>query len=378
MEFLLLPSKENPDRPFGGFATQRAKRDKMRAGTSGDPVRAIEPKLMQSEPSSEKRSNPRILFDLADKLAWVAGQHGMVGGAVMRRLRRESCNLLLNSGRGAVDFRRQSEVEDWMASHRPRVVFLTAGRVGGMYANNAFPADFLYDNLLIEANIIHAAYRTEVEKLVFFGSSCIYPREAPQPIPEDALLTAPLEPTNEAYAVAKIAGIKLCQAYRRQHGCDFISAMPTNLYGPGDNFHAETSHVPAALLRRFHEAKTAGAAEVVVRGSGTPRREFLYVDDLADAALHLLRHYSGDTHVNIGAGYDITIAEFAEHIRRCVGFEGKIVYDRSRADGMPRKLLDSSRIKAMGWSPITPLAEGLRLYYDWFLANHGKLPAHRR
>ena len=339
---------------------------------------AIEAKLMQSEPSREKQSNPRMLFDLADKLVWVAGQHGMVGGAVMRRLRRASCQLLLDPGRGAVDFRRQAEVEDWMASHRPRVVFLTAGRVGGMYANNAFPADFLYDNLLIEANIIHAAYRTEVAKLVFFGSSCIYPREAPQPIPEDALLTAPLEPTNEAYAVAKIAGIKLCQAYRRQHGCDFISAMPTNLYGPGDNFHAETSHVPAALLRRFHEAKMAGAADVVVWGSGTPRREFLYVDDLADAALHLLRHYSDDTHVNIGVGYDITIAEFAEHIRRCVGFDGEIVYDRSRADGMPRKLLDSSRIKAMGWSPITPLVEGLRLYYDWFLANQGKLPAHRR
>jgi GDP-L-fucose synthase len=350
----------------------------MRAGTSGDPVRVIEPELMQSEPSREKQSNPRMLFDLADKLVWVAGQHGMVGGAVMRRLRRESCNLLLDPGRGAVDFRRQAEVEDWMASQRPRAVFLTAGRVGGMYANNAFPADFLYDNLLIEANIIHAAYRTEVEKLVFFGSSCIYPREAPQPIPEDALLTAPLEPTNEAYAVAKIAGIKLCQAYRRQHGCDFISAMPTNLYGPGDNFHVETSHVPAALLRRFHEAKTAGAAEVVVRGSGTPRREFLYVDDLADAAFFLLRHYSGDSHVNIGFGSDITIAEFAEHIRRCVGFDGKIVYDQSHADGVPRKLLDSSRIKAMGWSPITPLAEGLRLYYDWFLTNHGKLPAHRR
>ena len=291
----------------------------------------------------------------------------------MRRLQRESCALLRDAGRGVVDFRRQSAVEDWMASHRPQVVFLTAGRVGGMYANNAFPADFLYDNLLIEANIIHAAYRTEVEKLVFFGSSCIYPREAPQPIPEEALLTAPLEPTNEAYAVAKIAGIKLCQAYRRQHGCDFISAMPTNLFGPGDNFHAETSHVPAALLRRFHEAKVAGAADVVVWGTGTPRREFLYVDDLADAALFLLRHYSDDLHVNVGAGSDITIAEFAELIGRCVGFEGRIVYDTSRGDGMPRKLLDSSRIHAMGWSAMTPLERGLRLYYEWFLANQGRL-----
>ena len=240
------------------------------------------------------------MFDLTDKLVWVAGQHGMVGGAMMRRLQREPCTLLGDPGRAAVDLRRQSKVEDWMASHRPHIVFLTAGRVGGVFANDTFPADFLYDNLLIEANIIHAAYRTGVEKLLFFGSSCIYPREAPQPIPEEALLTGPLEPTNEAYAVAKIAGIKLCQAYRRQHGCDFISAMPTNLYGPGDNFHPETSHVPAALLRRFHEAKMAGTPEVVVWGSGTPRREFLYVDDLADAGVYLLRHYSG-TRTSISA-----------------------------------------------------------------------------
>jgi GDP-L-fucose synthase len=314
-----------------------------------------------------------MLFDLTDKLVWVAGQHGMVGSAMTRRLEREPCALLLDPGRTAVDLRRQSEVEDWMASRRPRIVVLTAGRVGGMYANDAFPADFLYDNLLIEANIIHAAYRTGVEKLLFFGSSCIYPRDAPQPIPEAALLTGPLERTNEAYAVAKIAGIKLCQAYRRQHGCDFISAMPTNLYGPGDNFHPETSHVPAALLRRFHEAKMARAAEVVVWGSGTPRREFLHVDDLADAGIHLLRHYSGESHINVGAGYDVTIAEFAEHIKRCVGFEGRIVYDRSRPDGTPRKLLDSSRIQALGWSATTPLEEGLKRYYDWFLSNQGKL-----
>src|SRR5215468_6731655 len=312
-----------------------------------------------------KRLNSPMLFDLTDKLVWVAGQHGMVGRAMMRRLEREPCALLLDPGRTAVDLRRQSEVEDWMASRRPRIVFLTAGRVGGLYANDAFPADFLYDNLLIEANIIHAAYRTGVEKLLFFGSSCIYPREAPQPIPEDALLTGPLEPTNEAYAIAKIAGLRLCQAYRRQHGCDFISAMPTNLYGPGDNFHAENSHVPAALLRRFHEAKLADAAEVMVWGSGTPRREFLYVDDLADASIHLMQHYSDDPHVNIGSGYDLTISEFAEKIRRCVGFEGRVVYDRSRADGMPRKLLDSARIHALGWSPATSLEQGLRLYYAW-------------
>ena len=260
-----------------------------------------------------------------------------------------------------------------MALHRPQIVFLTAGRVGGIYANDTFPADFLYDNLLIEANIIHAAYRIGVEKLLFFGSSCIYPRLARQPIPEHALLTGPLEPTNEAYAVAKIAGIKLCQAYRRQHGCDFISAMPTNLFGPGDNFHPENSHVPAALLRRFHEAKLAGSSEVLVWGSGRPRREFLYVDDLADASLHLLRHYSGESHVNIGAGYDITIAEFAENVKRCVGFEGQILYDGSRPDGMPRKLLDSSRIHALGWSAVTPLDQGLGQYYEWFLSNQARL-----
>jgi GDP-L-fucose synthase len=323
--------------------------------------------------ADEKGKNPAMLFDLTDKPVWVAGQHGMVGGAVMRRLEREPCALLRDPGRAVLDFRRQSEVEDWIASHRPRIIILTAGRVGGIYSNDTFPADFLYDNLLIEANIIHAACRTGVERLLFFGSSCIYPREAPQPIPEEALLTGPLEPTNDAYALAKIAGIKLCQAYRRQHGCDFISAMPTNLYGPGDNFHPETSHVPAALLRRFHAAKIAGARDVVVWGSGKPRREFLYVDDLADAAVHLLRHYSGDSHINIGAGYDITTAEFAEQIKRCVGFEGRVVYDRSRPDGMPRKLLDSSRIQAMGWKATTKLGEGLKLYYDWFLSNQGKL-----
>jgi GDP-L-fucose synthase len=330
----------------------------------------FEPTAMSAD---EKGKNPAMLFDLTDKPVWVAGQHGMVGGAVMRRLEREPCALLRDPGRAVVDFRRQSEVEEWIASHRPRIIILTAGRVGGIYSNDTFPADFLYDNLLIEANIIHAAYRTGVERLLFFGSSCIYPREAPQPIPEEALLTGPLEPTNDAYALAKIAGIKLCQAYRRQHGCDFISAMPTNLYGPGDNFHPETSHVPAALLRRFHAAKIAGARDVVVWGSGKPRREFLYVDDLADAAVHLLRHYSGDSHINIGAGYDITIAEFAEQIKRCVGFEGRVVYDRSRPDGMPRKLLDSSRIQAMGWKATTKLGEGLKLYYDWFLSNQGKL-----
>jgi GDP-L-fucose synthase len=253
------------------------------------------------------------------------------------------------------------------------VVIVAAGRVGGLYANNNFPVEFLYDNLIMEANVIHTAFRIGVEKLLFLGSSCIYPRLSPQPITEDALLTGPLEPTNEWYAVAKIAGIKLCQAYRRQHGCDFISAMPTNLYGPGDNFHPDTSHVPAALLRRFHEGKITHAPTVVVWGTGTPRREFLYVDDLADACIHLLSHYSGEKHVNIGAGYDVTIAEFAQHIKNSVGFEGRIAYDTTQPDGMPRKLLDSSRMRALGWKPTTPLDQGLKLYYDWFLAHQDRL-----
>src|SRR5262249_748538 len=261
-----------------------------------------------------------MVFDVRDKRVWVAGQHGMVGGAMMRRLERERCALLRDPGRAGIDLRRQAQVEDWMAAQRPQVIFVTAGRVGGLRANDTFPADFLYDNLLIEGNIIHAAYRTSVEKLLFFGSSCIYPREAPQPIPEDALLTGRLEPTNEAYAVAKIAGIKLCQAYRRQHGCDFISAMPTNLYGPADTFHPRPIHAHVRLVRRFAEENVGGGGGVVVWGGATPRRELLYVDDLADAALHLLQHYSGDSHINIGAGYDIPIAEFAEQIRRCVGF----------------------------------------------------------
>jgi GDP-L-fucose synthase len=242
-----------------------------------------------------------------------------------------------------------------------------------VHANANYPVDFLYDNLLIATNIIGAAHRINVEKLLFLGSSCIYPREAHQPIREDALLTGPLEPTNQWYAVAKIAGIRLCQAFRQQYGCDFISAMPTNIYGPGDNFHPEIAHVPAALLRRFHEAKMGRAAEVVVWGTGTPRREFLYVDDLADACIHLLLHYSGESHVNIGAGYDITIGDFAERIRQCVGFEGRIVFDKTRPDGPPRKLLDSTPIHTLGWSASTPLEEGLRLYYEWFLINQDHL-----
>jgi len=309
-----------------------------------------------------------VAYDISRKRVWVTGHSGMVGSAIVRRLSRESCDIL-TAEHAALDLRRQAEVEAWMAANRPQVIVIAAAKVGGIRANATYPADFLYDNLAIEANVIHAAFATGVEKLLFLGSSCIYPREAPQPMAEDVLLSGPLEPTNEWYAVAKIAGIKLCQAYRRQHGCDFISAMPTNLYGPGDNFHPANSHVPAALLRRLHEAKEAGLSEVAVWGSGRPRREFLHVDDLADACVFLLKTYSDDPHVNVGMGEDVTIAQFAEMVRRVVGWQGRLVYDTSRPDGPPRKMLDVSRLAAMGWRAATPLDEGLRGYYRWFLDN---------
>ncbi len=314
-------------------------------------------------------------FVLGNKKVWVAGHRGMVGGAVRRRLEQENCTLL-TVDHSELDLRSQANLRHWLTVNRPDVIVLAAARVGGIKANSDFPADFIYDNLVIETNVIHAAQQIGVEKLLFLGSSCIYPREAPQPMKEEALLTGPLEPTNEWYAVAKIAGIKLCQAYRRQFGSDFIAAMPTNLYGPGDNFHPETSHVPAALLRRFHEAKVGCRAEVVVWGTGRVRREFLYVDDLADACVHLLKHYSQEEHINIGVGADITIAEFAEAIRVCVDFDGRIVYESTRPDGAPRKLLDVSRMRNLGWSAMTPLGEGLRKYYAWFLNNQAQLREH--
>jgi GDP-L-fucose synthase len=305
-------------------------------------------------------------MELSGKRVWVAGHRGMVGGAVARRLEREFCQILTVDRRD-LDLCRQADVEDWVATAKPEVIVLAAAKVGGIHANSTFPADFLYDNLLIEANIIRAAHGANVEKLLFLGSSCIYPREAAQPMDEAGLLTGPLEPTNEWYAVAKIAGIKLCQAFRRQHGCDFISAMPTNLYGPGDNFHRENSHVPAALLRRFHEAKTTNVPEVVVWGSGMPLREFLYVEDLADACVHLLRTYSAEQHVNVGTGHEISIGDFARTLADIVGFKGKIVFDTSRPDGAPRKVLDVSRLAEMGWTAPTQLENGLRAYYRWFL-----------
>jgi GDP-L-fucose synthase len=299
----------------------------------------------------------------------------MAGSAIVRRLASEDCEVL-TVGREAVDLRRQEAVEEWTETHRPQAVFVAAGTVGGIIANSTRPAEFLYDNLLIETNIIHAAWKAGVEKLLFLGSSCIYPRLAPQPMTEEMLLTGPLEPTNEWYAVAKIAGIKLCQAYRGQHGCDFISAMPTNLYGPGDNYDPESSHVAAAMQVKVHRAKVTGAESIEIWGSGTPRREFLYVDDMADAVVFLMKRYSESVHINVGTGIDITIRELAELVAGVARWRGELVYDRSKPDGMPRKVMDVSRLRALGWTARTSHGEGFRLAYDWYVANAaGNAPA---
>ena len=307
-------------------------------------------------------------FDLAGRRVFVAGHRGMVGSAIVRRLANEGCTTLTAS-RADVDLRRQQPVEDWMKAQKPDVVVIAAATVGGILANASRPAEFLYDNLAIAGNLIEAAYRNKVGKLLFLGSSCIYPKFAPQPMTEDSLLTGPLEPTNEWYAVAKIAGIKLCQAYRKQYGCDYISAMPTNLYGPGDNFDLTSSHVVPALMRKIDAAKRSQAATVEIWGSGTPKREFLYVDDLADACVFLLKHYSGHDHINVGTGEDLTIRELAETLAKVVGYGGGFSYDRSKPDGTPRKLMDVSRLAALGWRASTGLTDGLKLSYDWYLAN---------
>jgi GDP-L-fucose synthase len=307
-------------------------------------------------------------YDLRGKRIWVAGHRGMAGAAIARRLATEAC-ALLTVGRDEVDLRRQEQVEAWMATHRPQAVFVAAATVGGILANSTRPAEFLYDNLAIEANVIHAAWKTGVEKLLFLGSSCIYPRLAPQPMTEEQLLTGPLEPTNEWYAVAKIAGIKLCQAYRRQYGCDFISAMPTNLFGPGDNYDPESSHVAAAMQVKVHEAKLADAPKIEVWGTGTPKREFLYVDDLADALVFMMKRYSAEPHLNVGTGADITIRELAELAAKVAGWKGEFTYDRSKPDGMPRKVMDVSKLAALGWRAKTPFEDGLRKAYDWYVAN---------
>jgi GDP-L-fucose synthase len=305
-------------------------------------------------------------FELKGKTVFVAGHRGMVGAAIVRRLAAEDVEIL-TAGRTELDLRDQAAVFDWFAKKKPQAVFLAAAKVGGIVANNTLRAEFLYDNLAIAANVIHAAHLNRTEKLMFLGSSCIYPKLAPQPLREDYMLTGLLEITNEPYAVAKIAGIKMAEAYRSQYGSDFISVMPTNLYGPGDNYHPEYSHVVAALIRRFHEAKHSGAPNVVVWGTGTPRREFLYVDDMADACVHLMKVHSSSDMVNIGTGEDISIAEFAQVVARTVGYTGTISYDTSRPDGTPRKLLDVSRLDALGWRARTSLEDGIALAYRAYL-----------
>lgn len=302
---------------------------------------------------------------LKGKRVWVAGHNGMVGLAVRRRLASEDCEILI-APRQELDLRSQQDVRAWIAAKRPELVFVTAATVGGIHANSSRPAEFIFDNLMIETNIIESSYRCGVEKILFLGSSCIYPREAPQPMREGALLTGPLEPTNQWYSIAKIAGIKLCEAYRQQYGCDFISAMPTNLYGIGDNFNPLYSHVLPALIQKFHAAKTSGEREVTLWGSGKPRREFLYVDDCADALVFLMKNYSGAQHVNVGTGEDLTIAELASVVANIIGFSGNVRYDASMPDGVMRKLLDVSAIHAMGWRTITSLEDGIRATYDWY------------
>ena len=309
----------------------------------------------------------KIPFDLKGKSVFVAGHRGMVGAALVRRLAREGVELLTVAHR-ELDLRDQAGVSGWFAAKRPEVVFLAAAKVGGIVANNTLRAEFIYDNLLIAANVIHAAHVSGAEKLMFLGSSCIYPKLAPQPLREDSMLTGALEPTNEPYAIAKIAGIKMVEAYRSQYGSDFLTVMPTNLYGPGDNYHPEYSHVTPALIRRFHEAKISDVSEVVVWGTGTPRREFLYVDDMADACVHLMKTYSNQDMVNIGTGEDITIAEFARLVAKAVGYTGAISFDHSRPDGTPRKLLDVSRLAKLGWQARTSLEEGVGLAYRAYLS----------
>jgi GDP-L-fucose synthase len=309
----------------------------------------------------------RTPFELKGKSVFVAGHRGMVGAALMRRLAMEDV-ALLTVNRSELDLRDQAAVFGCFAKKRPQVVFLAAAKVGGIAANDTLRAEFIYDNLIIAANVIHAAHENGAEKLMFLGSSCIYPKLAPQPLREDSMLTGPLEPTNEPYAIAKIAGIKMVEAYRNQYGSDFINVMPTNLYGPGDNYHPEHSHVVAALIRRFHEAKHAGISKVVVWGTGTPRREFLYVDDLADACIHLMKNYSSGELVNIGTGEDITISEFARLVAATVGYTGEITFDTSRPDGTPRKLLDVSRLAKFGWRARTSLKDGIRLAYRAYLS----------
>lgn len=312
---------------------------------------------------------------------FVAGHRGLVGSAIVRRLIKDGCDPLTAS-RQELDLRNQSAVNEWFKANRPDYVYLVAGTVGGILANSTRPAEFIYDNLLIHATVVHACHLYGTRKLLYLGSSCIYPREAPQPMTEEALLGGPLEPTNEFYAVAKIAGIKLCQAYRRQYGRSFISAMPTNLYGPNDNFDLTSSHVLPALIRKFYDAKESGAADVTVWGSGRPRREFLHVDDLADACVFLMEHYDSEPHINVGTGDDLSIRELAELVRDVVYPGARIIFDSSRPDGPPRKLLDISRLRELGWTPTISLRSGIESTYRWFLEHQadarGLAPESRR
>lgn len=310
-----------------------------------------------------------ISYPLSGKRVWVAGHRGMVGSALCRRLEQENVGALLTATRRDADLTRQDEVERWMAAEKPQAVFVPAAKVGGILANDSYPAEFLYENLMIAGNIIHAAHKNGVEKLLFLGSSCIYPKFADQPITEDSLLTGALEPTNEWYAIAKIAGLKLCQAYRRQYGADFISAMPTNLYGPHDNYDLKTSHVIPALIRKAHEARLAGKSDMEMWGSGKPRREFLHVDDCADALVFLMKTYSADEHVNVGSGTDVTIEELTRLVMKTVGFKGGLTRDETKPDGTPRKLMSADKIRGLGWNPSISLEDGLKDAYAWFLEN---------
>jgi GDP-L-fucose synthase len=309
---------------------------------------------------------PPLLFDLRGKRVYVAGHTGLAGSAIMRRLASEGCEVL-TAQHETLDLTKQDATESWIMQARPDAIFLAAARVGGIYANDAFPVDFLADNLAIALNVMRAAVAANVKKLMFLGSSCVFPRNAPQPMTEDLLLTGALESTNEWYAVAKIAGIKLAQACRRQFGVDFVSVMPTNLYGPRDNYHPENSHVPAALIRRFHEAKMQGAEKVVVWGTGKPKREFLAADDLGDACIFVMKHYSDECFLNIGTGQEVSIREFAQLVAEIVGYRGNLVFDTGRPDGPPRKLLNVSKLSALGWTAKTPLREGLQVAYKDFL-----------
>lgn len=309
-----------------------------------------------------------MTFELRDSRVFVTGHRGMIGSALVRRLEREQCETI-SATHAELDLTSQSRVESWFDANRPDAVIHCAARVGGIQANDCLPADFIYENLAIATHVIHAAWKWRVRKLLFLGAACIYPRAAPQPLREDSLLSGPLEPTNEWFAVAKIAGIKLCQAYRRQHGCDFVTVIPANAYGPGDSFDPERSHVVAALLRRAHEARLQAAPNLNVWGTGQPRRDFIFVDDLADGIVHLLKCYSAEAPVNIGSGNGITIGELARQVCDVAGFRGSLEFDRNRPDGMPVKVLDATRMGALEWAPTTPLDSGLRLTYEWFLKN---------